>query len=160
MPPADGHPQQSGRGAGPNGANTIVPSSFHAAPRPLGASRACDRPPVTAIFLSLPPEKKAIQLPSGEKNGVSAPSVPGRARRGQLGESPEVDLRTFAVAPLRDKCDQRASPVTARSPSPRSKDRKASAPTGHRGDLPEPLAVASCSTATRPPQSRLPPARP
>lgn len=62
------------------GINTIVPSSPHAPPRPFGASHSVTpAPPATAIFFSLPPAKNAIHCPSGEKNGLSASSVPDNA---------------------------------------------------------------------------------
>ncbi len=58
----------------------IVSSSAHVPPRPLGASHSVTAaPPVTAIFFSLPPAKNAIHWPSGEKNGLAAPSVPASA---------------------------------------------------------------------------------
>ena len=59
------------------GENTIVSSSLHAPPRLLSASASVTAaPPVTAIFLSLPPAKNPTHCPSGEKNGPSALSVP------------------------------------------------------------------------------------
>ncbi len=53
------------------------------APRACGASHKSTTVPWSAdIFFNLPLAKKPIHLPSGEKNGVSAPSVPasGAAR--------------------------------------------------------------------------------
>ena len=124
----DRRPQQSGREGRPNGANTIVPSSFHAAPRPLGASHSVTTgPPVTAIFLSLPPEKNPIQLPLrrwrfraiGSRQGA-----PRSARRVSGRRSEDVHRRASAR-------QMRPAPPSGDSAiaSPRSKDRKASAPT-------------------------------
>ena len=60
-----------------DGVNTIVSSSVHVPPRPLGASQIVTAaPPAVEIFRSLPAAKNAIQRPSGEKNGLAAPSVP------------------------------------------------------------------------------------
>src|SRR4030095_10674441 len=62
------------------GENRIVPPSLHAPPRPFAASQSvAAAPPVTEIFFSLPPAKNAIHRPSGEKNGLSASSVPDSA---------------------------------------------------------------------------------
>jgi hypothetical protein len=45
-------------------------SLVHAPPRPSGAShRLTAAPPVIETFFSLPPAKKPIHWPSGEKNG-------------------------------------------------------------------------------------------
>jgi hypothetical protein len=53
------------------------PSSAQLAPLGLGASHSvAGEPPWTEIFLSLPLAKNPIHWPSGEKNGVLAPSVP------------------------------------------------------------------------------------
>src|SRR6266849_10004505 len=58
-------------------ANMIVPSGFHAPPRPLGASHSTwTCPPDTSTFLSLPSAKNPIDLPSGDQNGKDAPCVP------------------------------------------------------------------------------------
>ena len=57
---------------------TILPSSPHVPPRPLGAShKFSGMPPSKDSFFNLPPAKNATDCPSGEKNGPKAPSVPG-----------------------------------------------------------------------------------
>ena len=59
---------------------TIVSSLAQAPPRSATASHSVTvGPPVTAIFFSFPPLKKATHCPSGEKNGLAAPSLPGSA---------------------------------------------------------------------------------
>ena len=59
------------------GAKTIVSSGPQVPPREFSAE-AIDTgaPPVTSTFLSTPPEKNAIQRPSGEKKGSRTSSVP------------------------------------------------------------------------------------
>src|SRR5262245_19534484 len=62
-----------------SGANMILPSSDQSPPRPLGASHnVIAVPPLTGIFFSLPGVKNPTHSPSGEKNGLKAPSVPGK----------------------------------------------------------------------------------
>jgi hypothetical protein len=51
----------------------VLPSALPALLIVIGA------PPSTEIFFSFPPAKNAIHFPSGEKNGLSAPSVPASA---------------------------------------------------------------------------------
>ncbi len=47
------------------------------APPGMGAPASVTvTPPFTETFFSLPPAKKPIHWPSGEKNGDTAPSVP------------------------------------------------------------------------------------
>ena len=59
------------------GENTMVPSSPQAPPRSSVTSHSsADAPPVTAIFLNLKSAENPIHSPSGEKNGLRAPSVP------------------------------------------------------------------------------------
>ena len=43
-------------------------------------ARVFTEPPSTSIRLSVPSAKKPIDLLSGDQNGASAPSVPGRVR--------------------------------------------------------------------------------
>src|SRR5690349_4350129 len=55
----------------------MVPSFAQVAPNDAATSHSVWRPPpVERTFFSFPPAKKPIQLPSGEKNGALAPSVP------------------------------------------------------------------------------------
>jgi hypothetical protein len=63
-----------------DGRNTIASSSPQVPPRAFGASQSViGAPPVTETFFNLPPAKKPIHFPSGEKNGLRASSVPARA---------------------------------------------------------------------------------
>src|SRR5262249_53105039 len=56
-------------------------SLFHVPPRPPGASHnTVGTPPAIGTFISLPPAKNPMYLPSGDQNGNDAPSVPARAR--------------------------------------------------------------------------------
>jgi hypothetical protein len=64
-----------------HGERKMLPSSAHVAPRALSAAMPTEqivtgRPPAIAIFFSLAPARKPIHFPSGENNGLSAPSVP------------------------------------------------------------------------------------
>src|SRR6516164_4847163 len=58
--------------------NTMVSSEPHVPPRVTAgaAQMSCGAPPVTATFLSMPKEEKAIHWPSGEKNGDCGFGVP------------------------------------------------------------------------------------
>ena len=61
----------------------MLSSSLHEPPRPAGTSHSVTAaPPVTEIFFSFPSAKNPIHWPDGEKNGLSALSVPdsGEAR--------------------------------------------------------------------------------
>jgi hypothetical protein len=63
-----------------DGVKMIVSSSVQVPPRPFGASHSLiAAPPVTETFFNWPPAKSATHWPSGEKNGVAAPSVPASA---------------------------------------------------------------------------------
>src|SRR5215813_8490733 len=69
------------------GTNIIVPSRFHAPPRPDGASaRICTEPRSTSTRFSFPSAKKPTNWLSGDQKGIDAPSVPGKGR-------PEADSR-------------------------------------------------------------------
>src|SRR5688572_13325976 len=77
-PPADGTRNNAARGAG---AKKIVPSSAQLPPRALAFALQALQivigvPPPGEVFFSFPSAKKAIHFPSGEKNGLSTPSVP------------------------------------------------------------------------------------
>ncbi len=62
------------------GVKTIVSSSIQVPPRPFAASDSLiGAPPVTETFFNWPSAKNAIHWPSGEKNGLAAPSVPASA---------------------------------------------------------------------------------
>src|ERR1700674_3387494 len=59
-----------------DGVKMIVSSSAQVPPRAFGAShRLTAAPPVVETFFSLLPAKNAIHGPSGEKNGLAAPSA-------------------------------------------------------------------------------------
>src|SRR3989442_11618182 len=62
-----------------SGVKTILSSDPHTAPRPFEevSHTVTTLPLSTATFFSFLSVKNAIHLPSGEKNGVPAPSVPG-----------------------------------------------------------------------------------
>ena len=80
-PPADGTWDNSLRGAR---AKKIVPSSAQLPPRVLpfavqALQIVIGAPPLTEDLFRFPSAKNAIHFPSGEKNGLSAPSVPGSA---------------------------------------------------------------------------------
>src|SRR5262245_7192871 len=56
-------------------AKTMKPSSDQLPPNNDGVShKVIDAPPDTETFLSRPSAKNAIHCPSGEKNGLTAPS--------------------------------------------------------------------------------------
>src|SRR5215471_18554367 len=59
----------------------IVPSRFHAPPRPEGASPTmCTAPRSTSTRFSFPSAKKPTDWLSGDQKGNEAPSVPAKAR--------------------------------------------------------------------------------
>src|SRR2546428_13580387 len=59
----------------------IVPSRFHAPPRPPGASaRICTAPRSTSIRFIFPSAKNPTDWLSGDQKGSEAPSVPAKAR--------------------------------------------------------------------------------
>src|SRR5215470_16155408 len=63
------------------GTKIIVPSRFHAPPRPDGASaRICTAPRSTSIRFSFPSAKKPTDWLSGDQKGNEALSVPAKAR--------------------------------------------------------------------------------
>src|SRR5262245_39227653 len=77
----DEHPQEGIRespAVPPFNAAMMSPSSPQLAPTagPGAGHSVAGEPPCTATFLSLPSAKTPIDWPSGEKNGVVAPSVP------------------------------------------------------------------------------------
>src|SRR5262245_6322599 len=58
-------------------ANTIEWSADHVAPKALGTSvSVVTAPPLSGTFFRRPLEKNPSHCPSGEKNGIVAPSVP------------------------------------------------------------------------------------
>jgi hypothetical protein len=62
------------------GVKKIVPSASQlgvAAPAPWVSQIVSGAPPVTSTFFIFPVLKKPNHWPSGEKNGVVPPSVPG-----------------------------------------------------------------------------------
>src|SRR5262245_2715053 len=76
-PPSDDTRQRKRSGPFTAGVKTILSSRPQLPPRPLAAShRVIEAPPATATFFSFPPAKNASHCPSGEKNGLAAPSVP------------------------------------------------------------------------------------
>ena len=55
----------------------MTPSAFRVPPMMSGVSQMfCGGPPWASTFFSLPPEKNAIHLLSGDQNNPPAPSVP------------------------------------------------------------------------------------
>ena len=87
------------------GVKMIVSSSAQVPPRPAGAShRLTAAPPVTRIFFSLPPAKNAIHCPSGEKNGLAAPSVLVKRCRLKLIELADEEPRLSRLPA--DKCQR------------------------------------------------------
>src|SRR5688572_24113222 len=64
------------------GVKMIDPSAFHAPPLPSGTSAMVrGSPPLISTIFSLSSAKKAIDRPSSDQNGYSAPSVPGSDRK-------------------------------------------------------------------------------
>ena len=73
-------------------AKTIVPLLLQLPPSPSGASQiAIGVPPPTGAFFNLPSAKNPTHSPSGEKNGLTAPKVPGIGRA-----VPESSARTIS----------------------------------------------------------------
>ena len=136
----------------------MVPSSAHAPPRLLLASQIGDKPPpVARIFFSLPSAKNAIHCPSGEKNGLRAPSVPAsgvarnwsrRRRRAAICPPPFPRQMRESRRPAREsrRCPGRVgqSLVTRRCPDRRSHAPARSAGAVLRGQT----AASACPAAT------------
>src|SRR6267143_6995868 len=75
IPPTSDTWRRTEADAGPK---TIIPRPLQLAPRGNTASaRVCAAPPLTEIFFSLLPAKNPSHWLSGEKKGLTAPSVPG-----------------------------------------------------------------------------------
>ncbi len=68
-------------GPTPEGVKRITLSRFQVPPRRSAASQRVETgPPFEPIFLSFPVDAKPMNLPSGDQNGIVAPSVPASGR--------------------------------------------------------------------------------